>query len=65
MKYLLIAAALSLGFGGTCLAAQANQAQSNISQASSSAVTPQYPNAKHSKGLSCHMVGQKDVCKPM
>jgi hypothetical protein len=63
MKYLLIAAALSLGFSGTCLAAQTTQAKSNIAQASTAAA--QYPFAQHSKGLGCHMQGQRQVCKPV
>ena len=60
MKYLLIASALSLGFSGTCLAAEPHQAISHRAQTA----TLQYPFAKNSKGLSCHMVGKKDVCKP-
>lgn len=63
MKHLLIAAALSLGFSGACLAAQPHQATNHITQTSS--VKPQYPNAAHSKALACHMVGHKDVCKPV
>jgi hypothetical protein len=65
MKYLLIATALSLGFSGTCLAAQmpASHAKTHIAEAST--VKPQFPFARQSKGLSCHVVGQKDVCKPV
>jgi hypothetical protein len=63
MKYLLIAAALSLGFSGTCLAAQPNQPKSKIVQAST--VTPQYPFAAHSRALRCNTQGQRQVCKPV
>ncbi len=65
MKYLMIATALSLGFCGPCLAAQepASRAKNHIAEAST--VKPQFPFARHSKGLSCHVIGQKDVCKPV
>jgi hypothetical protein len=63
MKYLLIAAALSLGFSGTCLAAQSNQPKSSMAQAST--VTPQYPFAAHSQALRCSAQGHRQVCKPV
>jgi hypothetical protein len=61
MRYLLIATAMSLGFAGTCLAAQPNEAQSKIAQ--SSEVRPQYPNAAHSLPYRCQTEGHKFICK--
>ena len=59
MKNLLIAAALSLGFCGACLA------DTNTMNAKGyiyTDVTPQYPNASHSQPYKCQTEAHKFVC---
>lgn len=62
MKCLLIAAALSLGFAGACLADTNTQ---NAKGYVYTSVKAQYPLAQHSLGLGCHTQGQRQVCKPV
>ncbi len=61
MKYLLIAAALSFGFCGTCLAG--TSIPTSKPSAHSASTSPQYPNGPQASANKCHMEGPQLVCK--
>jgi hypothetical protein len=64
LKYLLIAAALSLGFSGAC-SAQTSTPSSNPNAQSQVSPSPQTPTAQPASASvrnKCHIEGQQLVC---